>query len=174
MSSKSDVAQITTQIYNLLKNIAADERRRAISAALTLLGEEPTISQASGGNTVNQYSNQNTSQLSAANFFQEKDPHNKIEELAVAARFRENTMNAHTHTKEELEKVFKDARRNFDRNNFKRDLDNAKTKGFFTRDREITLAYIGQKFVDSLPNRDIAKNIKKRKRGKSKTKKNSK
>ena len=91
------------------------------------------------------------------------DPDNsKIEELAIAARFRELTSDAESHTKADLESVFKTARRNFDSVHFKRDLDNAKRKGFFTKgsDRGSTvLAYYGQNYVDALPSREALKQV---------------
>jgi hypothetical protein len=179
MTSKSDVAQVTTEIYGLLKSLSSEERQRALAAAMTLLGEAPpAISALSGGQGVSQAAAAQTTRVSsagAASYFQSKDPKSKLEELAVAARYRETATDASVHTKEDLEKVFKDARRNFDRNNFKRDLDNAKKRGFFTRDRDITLAYFGQQFVDGLPDREAVKKLKKPKvnRGKASKRKQS-
>jgi hypothetical protein len=170
MTAKRNVASVTSDIYDLLEPLAPDERLRAINAALTLLGTSLVASTPAATPSspypvgVAPRSIGNT----AAEFFASKDPHSKIEELAVAARYRENENDARTHTKEELQEVFRAARRNFDARNFHRDMDNARVRGVFTRDKEITLAYYGQQYVDLLPDREAVKALRRPKRVKGK------
>jgi hypothetical protein len=113
-------------------------------------------------------------------YFDEKQPHSKIEELAVAARFREETENADSSSQEELGAIFRAARRTFDAHNFKRDVDNARNKGLFMRGTgrdSLHLSSYGQTLVDTLPDRDSAKALKpkvKRRGGRKKSAKKSK
>src|SRR5207248_8508087 len=99
--------------------------------------------------------------MAPAAYFAQKNPTAKIEQLAVAARWREVYAPAHTHTREDLEAVFQSARINFDRRNFNRDITNARTKGLFLRAKDIQLAGYGQQYVDALPDRAAAKAVKK-------------
>jgi hypothetical protein len=170
MTTKKSVAAVATALYELLEPLEEPERQRAVSAAAALLGSSlglstqaaPAIGPATSPSVIVP-----THGAGPAAFFNGKDPHSKIEELAVAARYRESELGTHTHTKEELQAVFRDARRNFDIRNFARDIDNARTKGLFTRDKEITLAYYGQQYVDALPDRDAAKTLRRPKKVKS-------
>lgn len=166
MTAKKNVADVATKVYNLLEPLEPEDRQRAIAAALTLLGAPTTAASlgsmpALGGPG----SGMMIAAGTAAAFFSHKQPNSKIEELAVAARHRE-AQGANMHTKDELHQVFKDARRNFDTKNFKRDLNNAKLKGLFTRGKDITLAYYGQQYVDALPDREAVKALKSPKRAK--------
>jgi hypothetical protein len=43
------IAEATTKIYEQLERLPAEERRRAVDAALTMLGESPTSTKLSGG-----------------------------------------------------------------------------------------------------------------------------
>src|ERR1700737_2022655 len=122
-------AELTSKIVALLDKAESQDRRRIISAAMVLLGDQdpampeqvkPAALSAAGGAA---------QPKDASDYFNTKDPHSKIEELAVAARFREVNLRAQSHSKQELEAVFRSARRNFDSNNFNRDTINAKTKG---------------------------------------------
>jgi hypothetical protein len=111
----------------------------------------------------------------AYEFFQQKDPHNKLECFAVAARFLETNQNVASCSKDELKSVMgtKGARRNFDERNFQRDIDNAKQKGLFNRGADekgkFTLSYYGQQYVDALPDRAKVKALRKPKQGNRKS-----
>jgi hypothetical protein len=162
-TKKTDLAGITTQIHGLLDGLEPADRHKAITAALTLLGDayvfpssgpvapvgaaRPTIA-ASGGHS--------SGAVTPRDFFASKDPKNKVEELAVAARFRELYEAAEGHTREQLAQVIKAARRNFDATNFSRDLGNAKTSKLFSLGKDNALSYTGQQFVDALPDREQA------------------
>jgi hypothetical protein len=100
-------------------------------------------------------------------FFDQKDPQNKGESLAVAARYRELHGNDQ-HSKADLKTVITNAGRNFDDHNFKRDMNNAKRQaGFFNlgTGRDAKLSYYGKQYVDALPNREGAGALKKPKIG---------
>ena len=108
-------------------------------------------------------------------YFAAKDPKSKIEELAVAARYREQYQAAIASSKAEIEAVVKAARRNFDTKNFPRDIDNAKKHKLFNigggRGSHV-LSYYGQQYVDALPDRAAAKRLRGPKgKGKGKKKK---
>jgi hypothetical protein len=156
-----DLAETTVKIHTLLKELEEPaDRQKVISAALTLLGDvfiaaapgRPTAGASMGAAAPAMAG----ATLDAIQFFEQKDPRNKIEELAVAARFRELTENAESHTKDQLGSVIKSARRNFDVRNFARDMGNAKTAKMFNLGSENALSYAGQKYVDALPNRELA------------------
>jgi hypothetical protein len=103
----------------------------------------------------------------AVAFFEKKQPKNKIEELAVAARYREEAAEAEVSSQEDLAVVFREARRTFDANNFRRDIENARVKKLFTRGTGrgiVQLSAVGQKMVDALPERLAVKARKKNSR----------
>jgi hypothetical protein len=173
-TKKVDLAGITTQIHGLLDPLEPAERQRAITAALTLLGDTyvfPAVGQAGPAGTVPSPVAHTGPQASGAgvtprDFFATKDPKNKVEELAVAARYRELYESAESHTREQLAQVIKAARRNFDGTNFSRDLGNAKTSKLFSLGKDNALSYTGQQFVDALPDRDQALGLRKGKMAK--------
>lgn len=165
-SKKHDLAGITTQIHGLLHGLEPTDRQRAIAAALTLLGDVYIPAAGSGGFTAiaaaaplaspSDIRHGSGGVMAARDFFASKDPKNKVEELSVAARYREIYESAENHTKEQLAQVIKAARRNFDSTNFARDLANAKTAKLFSLGKENALSYTGQQFVDALPDRERA------------------
>ncbi|MCZ7597853.1 MAG: hypothetical protein M5U09_09150 [Gammaproteobacteria bacterium] len=76
--------------------------------------------------------------------------------------FGEQHADAEASTQGELKEVIKAARRNFDANNFRRDLDNARTKGLFNRGTgkdSAVLSHYGQNYVDALPDREALKRL---------------
>src|SRR5438034_247517 len=113
--TKIGVEQIPAKLYELLQPLTPDERTRVVQATLVLFGESaPTILPSSGTPP-----KPNLGGSSAPfPFVQAKNPANKGEMLAVAARYRELHANAQTHSKADLKKVIADARRNFDDRNF--------------------------------------------------------
>jgi hypothetical protein len=154
-----DLADTTVKVHTLLKEFQEPaDRLKIISAALTLLGDNfnPGAAGRPAGPFINGTPKPNGPTGDAIQYFEQKDPRNKIEELAVAARFREETEGAVGHSKEQLAAVIKSARRNFDARNFARDMGNAKTAKLFSLGAENQLSYAGQKYVDALPNRELA------------------
>lgn len=163
MKKSNNLAQIREKLYQLLSPLTPEERARIVQSTLILFGDQETPIVGTGGGNLNPA--QPSQQLgSEQEYFQTKNPKNKGEELAVAARYREEKQRAETHSKADLKKVITDARRNFDDKNFGRDLNNAKRQaGFFntgTARNASKLSYYGQQFVDALPNRDAAAKIK--------------
>lgn len=154
---KTSITVTTTKIFQILHPLDSLERKRVLSAALTFLGEE-SLDQSNLDLKINK---DGAASKNQKDYFNDKDPQTKVEEFAVAARFREINENAETNTKEDFVETFGKARRNFDLKNFSRDLDNAKRCGYFTKSDNITLAHYGQKYVDTLPDRESAKLIKK-------------
>ncbi len=141
----NEIVKATTGIVSLLESLESEERNRAISAALTLLGESQVPAAAPpasglGGSGVGRSTSASASASegkdeigSHKQFFASKVPKNKGEEIAVAARYRELKDGASVSTKDEIKAVINGARRNFDANNYMRDLNNARTKGLFNR-----------------------------------------
>lgn len=158
--AKTNIAQLTGKLYELLKDLEPEERQKAVAATLILYGDHPAVANGSLRAT-----SSSLSKHSAKSFMDEKDPQNKGEMLAVAARFLELFEEKQTHTKEEIHKVFTDARRNFDVRNYLRDMKNARNQaGFFNKNTAKgleTLSYYGQNYVDALPDREAAKALKK-------------
>lgn len=161
--SNENLGKLVNDLYLLLDEYDTEVRTKAIQAVQVLFGDI-------GENMLNySYSRkeelsgleieQNGLQLAenACDFFEEKQPKSKIEELAVAARFLELSTDNHSITKSDFEDAIVNSRRNFDSNNFRRDIGNAKFKGLFTKTRDkgvFTLSHYGQKYVDTLPNRE--------------------
>ncbi len=159
------------KLVAVLEQCEAEDRLRAVQAALTILGDSPSglVSTEVGGVGVG-------SQRASAGekaYFDLKEPRTKGEELAVAARFREERENATESTRTDLETVIRAARRDFDTKNFRRDLDNARRKGLFnsgTGKDAIVLSSYGQSYVDALPSRDAVKAVRKPKRARRRRK----
>ncbi len=153
--ARKNLTAIATKIHDLLEPLESEERQRVIAAALTLLGEqaEGTIPPGTPAATG-----------TAEAYFKSKQPQTKIEELAVAARFRELQQDQQAHRKNDFQAVFKAARRNFDSHKFSSDIRNAKQAGLFTRSSEITLAHYGVSYVDALPDREAVKRLRKPKK----------
>lgn len=154
------ISETATKLLALLEPLPAEDRRRVVDGVLVLLGEP--VHHAAGAATLRKPPHADTGLGTAKEFFDLKQPNSKIEELAVAARFRELTADNESHAKADFEAVFKAARRNFDSVHFNRDLDNAKTKGFFNKGSgkdAAVLAYYGQNYVDALPDREALKEV---------------
>lgn len=157
--AKARPVDVVTKIVSILEPLEPGGRARAIHAALTLLGDDQRIDPSALGGDAGA-AGRRPPRITEKAFFDSKDPRTKSEQLAVAARYREEQENATASTRAELEKVITTARRNFDKNNYRRDLDNARRKGFFTsgtgKDAAV-LSHYGQKYVDALPDRAAAK-----------------
>lgn len=160
------ILDATMKLVALLEPLTSADRAKVIQAAYVLLGDagQPigaTATPALVPPGQQRVASQVRGGASEKEFFDAKQPSNKGEELAVAARFREETHDASASTKDELKAVFKAARRNFDDKHFARDLDNARTKGLFNRGSgaELVLSHYGQNYVDAMPDRDAIKGL---------------
>ena len=157
----TSISETATKLLALLEPLSADDRRRVVDGVLVLLGE-PIKQGATDRGHGHPSREADAAAGTAKKFFDIKQPNSKIEELAVAARFRELRGESESHSKSDFEAVFRDARRNFDSVHFTRDLDNARTKGFFNKGAAkdaAVLAYYGQNYVDALPNREAVKQV---------------
>lgn len=165
---KTTIAQLPTKLYKLLSPLNFDERARVVQATMILFGEEAPAAPAAFHDRTGSGEGTPLSNNAGA-FFDEKEPKNKGELLAVAARFREQTAHEETHTKADLKAVITSARRNFDGNNFARDMNNARRQaGFFnlgTGRGASKLSYYGQQYVDALPDREASSKLKRPKVG---------
>lgn len=161
------------KILAVLETLEAQDRGRVIQAALTLLDDGDTSQFVPRTQTEAPFGFRGN-RAREKEYFDAKDPQRKIEELATAARFLEDTENVTSATRSELERVIKAARRNFDSKNFKRDIENARTANLFTRGTgrdSLVLSAYGQNYVDALPNREALQELAKprgRRRGRSK------
>jgi hypothetical protein len=183
--AKAKLQEVVPKLVSLLGKVDAEDRPRAIQAALLTLGDSalPTgleMGTGTGGNGGGSGGGVRGGggmgapggQMTAQAYFKAKKPKNKIEELAVAARYREQYMSAETSSKAEFQDVVTKARLNFDASNFNRDIGNAKTAKLFNiggdRDAYMLSAY-GQDYVDALPDREALKELSPiKKRGKKK------
>lgn len=174
--AKNKILEATRGIVPLLEPLESEERVRAIQAAMTMLGEAPVQlpNRPEGGGQGGSGGGGGGGSTDAKTYFDAKSPSTKIHELAVAARYREQHLGSDANTQAELRSVFNDARRNFDANNFRRDIDNARKSGLFNKGTgkdSAVLSHRGQQFVDALPDYVAAKKIL---RGRRKKKKKSK
>jgi len=117
--NRSNVASTAVKVFKLLEPFASDDRHRIVKAAMTLVGEplrsdEGDDESSTGGDRQGE-AKRAGGRVDAKTFFDQKEPSTKIEELAVAARFRElNDRAVTSHDREDLKKVIEGARRNFD------------------------------------------------------------
>ena len=174
--AKRTIADASAELYKLLEPFESDERARIVRGTLTLLGEQSSSfgldekDQQGGVGSSRERAGQIGTSTNARGFFDKKAPANKIEELAAAARFREQHENSTAIKKEDFKRIISDqARRNFDSHNFNRDINNARNSGFFNKGGSAkngyTLSYYGQNFIDALPDREAAKKLHKPKSG---------
>lgn len=176
------IAETTLLIFNALEQHDVDEQEKVLSAVQSLLGN--TLSPIPAGPSPQMPSSIATPPAqtnsgpdeSEESYFAHKGPQNKIEELAVAAHYLEKSSGKTGHTREAIKSTIESARRNFDAKNFKRDMNNAKTRGLFNKggtSGEYTLSFYGKNYIDALPDRDTAAAIRAPKKvgGKKKAKK---
>jgi hypothetical protein len=180
--AKAKLQDIVPKLVTLLGKLDPDDRVRAIQAALLTLGDSAvpaglgmgTGTGGNGGGGAGAGAGSVGGPMTPQAYFKAKKPSTKIEELAVAARYREEYANADTSSKAEIQGVVLKARLNFDASNFNRDINNAKRAKLFNfgggRDAHMLSAY-GQDYVDALPNREAVKElspVKRRARGRKK------
>lgn len=169
MKNEISIGQIVNQIFEVLSQVTPEERFKILSAINALFGDSrPQIKKAehsiSSDIEMDRQNDVRDLPNEPIKFFEQKNPQSKGEELAVSARFRELSLNQDTHSREDFIQVFKLARRYFDSNNFKRDMDNAqrKSKLFLPSLARGTyqLSAFGQKYVDTLPTRELLGELK--------------
>jgi hypothetical protein len=172
--AKTDISTAPQKMYKLLKSFSAEERQRVINSTLTLFGEVHTGGGAPGGGSgagaggSTGTGSPGGTTPTVRQFFDAKQPKGKIEELAVAARYREQYSGGTSNTKEEFQETFKAAKRNFDAKNFRRDIGNAKTAKLFNAGKDNILSHHGESYVDTLPDRQAAAALRKAGRGRKK------
>lgn len=175
--TKATIAGASSTLYQLLEPFTSEERRRIVQATMLLLGDSAVALSNGGPGTGTPANTGGGAQFGSGgpkSYFESKAPTKKIEELAVAARFLENSSKGDAHTSEAIKGVFVVARRNFDGGNFVRDINNARTAGLFNKGGNaktgFTLSYYGQNYVDVLPDRAKLKELKRPKKGASRKK----
>jgi len=178
---KKSIGQLTNEIYGSLEALQEDERIKVLLSVSTLLGindlpfSAGTGNGGTGGKTNPLQAGTVGSAKNAKDYFLQKDPKNKGELFAVAARYRTETGTENVHTREDLKTVIKtQAGRPFDDRNFPRDIKNtiAQAKFFMGGDHrgEYILSVIGEKYVDALPDRAAAEAARKSVKGTKKAK----
>ena len=181
--SGRNLAETTSRIHEIVKDLSEKDLAKVLNAVLALSASEARVSFQPATSVEPVERNRSTlkgavGDHSACEFFENKAPQSKVQELAVAARFRELSSSEVKHSKKDFEKIFSSARRNFDAENFPSDMRNAKKDGFFMKGtknaRSHQLSYAGQNFVDSLPDQQAAKKAMNKKRVKRQTKKKGK
>jgi hypothetical protein len=181
--SKKSVADASAELYKLLEPLDPAERARVVKGTLILLGDAQTqMDVAAGASQATQQ--QQSAALphgDAKAYFNKKGPQGMSESLACAARYSETIGGNAGVLREDFERVFEAARRNFPSKSFARDIDNAVRSGFFraggSKKAGYTLSAHGQDYIDALPDRTAAKAIERPKRaprGKAKRKKGPK
>jgi hypothetical protein len=180
---KKDVGQLVSEIYALLKEQDKEDNIKILSSVSTLLdindfsilngqlknNGNPPPAHLHGSKSPNENGD-------VKSFFDHKVPQNKGEEFAVAAKFRIDNNQGEEHTREDLKSIIKgQAKRVFDDGNFSRDISNAirQAKFFIGGEKKgyYVLSAFGEKFVNALPDRTSALQIKKAKGGKKAKKK---
>jgi hypothetical protein len=165
-----NLGQLVNELYGKLQTYETDLQIKALAAVQVLL-DHPNSKQQHGTVQSSRGSKRDQPQASgldltdnAREFFDQKQPIAKIEELAVAVRFVELSTGNDAITRSDIEDVILAARRNFDATHFRRDVNNAKFKGLFNKSRDsgvLTLSHYGQRYVDALPDRESLGQLKK-------------
>jgi hypothetical protein len=177
--------EVVPKLVAILAPLSVGDRAKAVRATFTLLGDGGSDvadamfggddgggGRGGMGGGVGNVGHVGNEQM----YFASKKPRTNIEELAVAARYRELRHKAENSSKAELREVFKNARHNFVAN-YRRDLENARVAGLFTRGTgrdAATLTNHGQQYVDALPDRDAVKTLSGQPKGKKSKKRKKK
>ena len=175
--AKNKILEATNKVVAVLQGFDSEDRRRVIDAALLVLRDASHDfrdsnngggeSNDGGTRTIDRPSTRGPSgKVTPKSYVDSKDPDGKVEEIAVAARYRELYENADVSTKEEIAEVLgqKGARRNFNAVKFRRDTDNGRQTGLFTKGSArgtVVLSHYGQEYVDLLPDREKVKALRK-------------
>jgi hypothetical protein len=162
-----NLGELSNKMYSLLQDLQPEDRAKLMSSVAQLFGDAPPSTVAIPQPTGSAHAIQNPGVpqggLNPQQYFAEKAPQNKGEMLAVAAKYREDYSRASSHTSEDLATFFAEARQNFDRRNFRRDMKNAQNQAQLfnkgTPRGQYQLSYFGQQYVDALPNRDALKKL---------------
>lgn len=167
MTTDLNPGEVVGKIYDLLKDLEPPERNRVLRSTKDLFDETAELYAENSDATPLRVSERGTTppavghQLSAQEYFDHKDPRNKGEELAVAAMYLEEAEEREVCNQDDLKRIIREARRNFDSAHFARDIANATCQaGFFnkgTSKNEYRLSYFGQQYVCKLPDREAAK-----------------
>ena len=175
MASNENLSGITSKVFDLLSKLNDDDRMKVIKATLTLLGTNLEGSQITKDFLIGTGKNESNNLIDdEQKYFSLKDPNTKVEELAVAARYLELKNSQHIYQRKELQNIILASRRSFDSKHYRRDIDKAKKSGLFTRGNNLTLSDYGQKYVETLPDRESIKKLKSPTKKKSQIKKTSK
>lgn len=159
------ITKATTSVYSLLAKLKEEDRQKVVRAVLALLGQDASFVDEGGGSSPGETGTGvagGAGKSTPKQYFDEKEPRTKIEELTVAARYRELSEKAEAHSQDQLRSVVTRARRNFDPNNFGRDIGNAKRRGLFSKATaagSYTLSHVGQQYGDTLPDREALKKL---------------
>src|ERR1700730_9734646 len=142
---KSDATKnlgvISSKMYELLKGLDSEERTKVMNSVSQLygdgahlkLGVVPGVG-AVPSVTVGGAPGLQQGSANAQQYFVQKSPTNKGEMLAVAARFREQHGGGDVHQLNDFAAFFVEARQNFDRSHFVRDMKNAQNQaGLFNK-----------------------------------------
>lgn len=172
---KSDAARnlgvISSKLYELLGGLDSEERIKVMNSVSQLYGDgaHVTLGAASGeyagpGVTVGGAPALREGSVNAQQYFVQKGPTNKGEMLAVAARYREQHGGGDVYQLNDFAAFFAQARQNFDRSHFVRDMKNAHNQaGLFNKGMpkgQYQLSYFGQQYVDTLPDREALTKLK--------------
>ena len=160
-----NLGAISSKMYELLQSLDSEERIKVINSVSQLYGDatQSTFvsthgSGSAGGGTAGTTPASQQGSVNAQQYFAEKNPANKGEMLAVAARYREQHGSGDIHQLNDFAAFFIEARQNFDRSHFVRDMKNAQNQaGLFNKGMpkgQYQLSYFGQQYVDTLPDRE--------------------
>lgn len=169
--TKMSFTDVIKQCIDLLNALEDNQRDRAVASILAAIGMDAKLpnNDTSRNNQGNDAQSTTTTEagkkLTPTGFFKAKEPKNKGERLAVAARYRELHEQAEQHNKDDLKKIHQLARQNFDAHNFPADIKNAQTNSCYFNTGgakgEYQLSFYGQEYVDKMPDREAMRALKK-------------
>lgn len=155
-------------IYECLNELEQNDRKRvlaSVNALFEIYGTEAQEKKSFDSGVIEYRNGELREQaISARDYFNNKNPENRGELLAIAARYLEISQNKEVLIKDDFATVLKEARRNFDSSNFSRDMRNAvnNAKLFMSGGERETykLSFYGQEYADNMPDKEKIKLIK--------------
>jgi hypothetical protein len=180
-NKKANLGTLSNKVYDLLQGLDAEDRTKILASVTQLYGDNEVSTNGVGGisrGSAPDTASNLTGEHNPQEYCKSKDPQNKGELLAVAARYHEIHAKSDASKLEDFVAFFNAARRNFDRHNFLRDMKNAQIQaGLFNTGGgrgQYRLSYYGQQYVDALPDREAVKKLKRPSRKKKITKRRPK
>ena len=169
--TKQDIGDLPGKLYQLLKHLDPKDRDKVIRATIILFGDHirernPTAPDYINSTTISEARDKREPQFTARadispkQFLLEKEPRTDVERVACLAYYLSHYRDTRYFKTIDISKLNTEAAQiKFSNTAFA--VNNASRRGFITSGGkgQKQLSALGEKFVDSLPNRELAKKV---------------